>query len=453
MQRNPAFQPLPFLSTLSLRRATLLLMAHPVGRKFLSTLSLRRATLGQFQRVLLVGYFYPRSPCGERRQQHLPDSTHQRISIHALLAESDTDTSNTVCSVISISIHALLAESDHSLNLPSRPIDKFLSTLSLRRATTNQTNTKTDKGISIHALLAESDPPYNLMIHHTQKFLSTLSLRRATRAASFQHRSHQISIHALLAESDPAASRRKTTDMNFYPRSPCGERPGYQRLCGHPTKDFYPRSPCGERLYTAICCAPPIPNFYPRSPCGERRSSVHSLHSSSCISIHALLAESDALKTIKALFDTISIHALLAESDAIIYQAVPVSIISIHALLAESDRAGCSHVANRHQISIHALLAESDQDIRAGLSSLTNFYPRSPCGERPTPATSTPMALYFYPRSPCGERHRALLPRQNGLYISIHALLAESDVNGICLIVHIGRFLSTLSLRRATYPL
>ena len=36
------------------------------------------------------------------------------------------------------------------------------------------------------------------------------------------------------------------------------------------------------------------------------------------------------------------------------------------------------------------------------------------------------------------------------LEISIHALLAESDVNGICLIIHIGRFLSTLSLRRAT---
>ena len=35
-------------------------------KAFLSTLSLRRATLGQFQRVLLVGYFYPRSPCGER---------------------------------------------------------------------------------------------------------------------------------------------------------------------------------------------------------------------------------------------------------------------------------------------------------------------------------------------------------------------------------------------------
>ena len=34
--------------------------------------------------------------------------------------------------------------------------------------------------------------------------------------------------------------------------------------------------------------------------------------------------------------------------------------------------------------------------------------------------------------------------------ISIHALLAESDVNGVSLIVHIGGFLSTLSLRRAT---
>ena len=34
--------------------------------------------------------------------------------------------------------------------------------------------------------------------------------------------------------------------------------------------------------------------------------------------------------------------------------------------------------------------------------------------------------------------------------ISIHALLAESDIDGISLIVHVGGFLSTLSLRRAT---
>ena len=56
----------------------------------------------------------------------------------------------------------------------------------------------------------------------------------------------------------------------------------------------------------------------------------------------------------------ISIHALLAESDAYRVQLGSMVSISIHALLAESDRAGCGHVARRHEISIHALLAESD---------------------------------------------------------------------------------------------
>ena len=77
---------------------------------------------------------------------------------------------------------------------------------------------------------------------------------------------------------------------------------------------FYPRSPCGER---------PLPNKIDKDTAG------------------------------------ISIHALLAESDAIIYQAVPVGIISIHALLAESDKL-CEHMSKTDGISIHALLAESD---------------------------------------------------------------------------------------------
>ena len=35
-------------------------------------------------------YFYPRSPCGERRARLLACSLGVSISIHALLAESDT---------------------------------------------------------------------------------------------------------------------------------------------------------------------------------------------------------------------------------------------------------------------------------------------------------------------------------------------------------------------------
>ena len=59
----------------------------------------------------------------------------------------------------------------------------------------------------------------------------------------------------------------------------------------------------------------------------------------SCISIHALLAESDVTspKSVIYLLD-ISIHALLAESDTSGQTFVCWYIISIHALLAESDR-------------------------------------------------------------------------------------------------------------------
>ena len=56
-----------------------------------------------------------------------------------------------------ISIHALLAESDDE--------DMILE---------EQTE------ISIHALLAESDPPSMIRQPTTSRFLSTLSLRRAT---------------------------------------------------------------------------------------------------------------------------------------------------------------------------------------------------------------------------------------------------------------------------------
>ena len=100
-----------------------------------------------------------------------------------------------------ISIHALLAESD--LAGPSGPafLYRFLSTLSLRRATEEITTMNIDVTISIHALLAESD-----------------SLSLPSRAVWI------ISIHALLAESDGQLPTTQPPRMYFYPRSPCGER-------------------------------------------------------------------------------------------------------------------------------------------------------------------------------------------------------------------------------------
>ena len=58
-------------------------------------------------------------------------------------------------------------------------------------------------------------------------FLSTLSLRRATSARPETRRRDAISIHALLTESDALPSFLVCGSNNFYPRSPYGERRGY----------------------------------------------------------------------------------------------------------------------------------------------------------------------------------------------------------------------------------
>ena len=238
-----------FLSTLSLRRATnvnrnglqksyisihALLAESDVIRRppaflphqFLSTLSLRRATrFFGFLRPCL-GDFYPRSPCGERLDFGERFECRAGISIHALLAESDWWPCTLRRAVASISIHALLAESDTHAN-------RYYVGLHL---------------ISIHALLAESDLNSDRNRRCGWRFLSTLSLRRATdidltefnRAVKhFYPRSPcgerpyymqwditdtVISIHALLAESDPTPCPSRGRCHNFYPRSPCGER-------------------------------------------------------------------------------------------------------------------------------------------------------------------------------------------------------------------------------------
>ena len=80
--------------------------------------------------------------------------------------------------------------------------EKFLSTLSLRRATGGKQS----------------------FIRMDRIFLSTLSLRRATGLAGKVEDAINISIHALLAESDRIEFVKRKVNHHFYPRSPCGER-------------------------------------------------------------------------------------------------------------------------------------------------------------------------------------------------------------------------------------
>ena len=197
-----ADDPLKFLSTLSLRRATKpplqllawsLISIHallaesdscPPARPFhchafLSTLSLRRATENACKRFAWTIHFYPRSPCGER-QMFLPAVPPEiLISIHALLAESDITATSSIRSKLDFYPRSPCGERPVSL-FQLTTSKRFLSTLSLRRAT------------------AACAVAFKL----GQLFLSTLSLRRATE--SQLHRQHPFSY--------------------FYPRSPCGER-------------------------------------------------------------------------------------------------------------------------------------------------------------------------------------------------------------------------------------
>ena len=102
-------------------------------------------------------YFYPRSPCGERLLRRFPNMSLRIISIHALLAESD-----------------LLAVFSPILRM------LFLSTLSLRRATSMRT--------SLFCGCSDfypRSPCGERLFDYIRAgtgilFLSTLSLRRAT---------------------------------------------------------------------------------------------------------------------------------------------------------------------------------------------------------------------------------------------------------------------------------
>ena len=218
-----------------------------------------------------VDYFYPRSPCGERRRNSQNINRGHRISIHALLAESD-----------------IIAKGWDRL------CKTFLSTLSLRRATLGCKIAKNGITISIHALLAESDSLCMLYDTSGLIFLSTLSLRRAT----------------------VEVRRSMGRPGDFYPRSPCGER---RRYGGHgraglgisihallAESDQPQESKMAEALIflstLSLRRATKLPapltdcvkDFYPRSPCGERPGAQQTTVTSQSISIHALLAESDS---------------------------------------------------------------------------------------------------------------------------------------------------------------
>ena len=145
-------------------------------------------------------YFYPRSPCGERRECGRP----ARCSLHFYPRSPCGERPKPITSLHTFCNFYPRSPCGERPTIPPRASSVFT-------------------------------------------FLSTLSLRRATWSGRLAPLVKEISIHALLAESDAVRWAFEDWYIDFYPRSPCGERQHAQQQHPQYIRHFYPRSPCGER--------------------------------------------------------------------------------------------------------------------------------------------------------------------------------------------------------------
>ena len=248
--------------------------------------------------------------------------------------------------------------------------------------------------------------------------------------------SREVSIHALLAECDGRYGATTLILWSFNPRTPCGVRRG--------------------------------PGAGPAT--SARFQSTHSLRSAT--STHFPFPNRHR----------VSIHALLAECDhqCVFFFSVYILFQSTHSLRSATFVAD-NPMRTLEPVSIHALLAECDLQKWHDNPPMVRFNPRTPCGVRLEPRPMPKVNLGFNPRTPCGVRHAgfkrvadmrwfqsthslrsataltgtesptfhefqsthslrsATRERQSSLYgryVSIHALLAECDIENVEKFIH-----------------
>ncbi len=326
-----------FLSTLSLRRATVHVAQDPSPGRISIHALLAESDYPAASCRPRGGDFYPRSPCGERHPSAVSRPHVADFYPRSPCGERRGPLWYVVVSQLQFLSTLSLRRATGAGGERSEPPARFLSTLSLRRATVSK----------------RSEPS-------CRRFLSTLSLRRAT----FCRCACDVVLRLFL----PTLSlRRATTDGLFF-------------LCAK--KHFYPRSPCGERHQIEISTGITAGNFYPRSPCGERPRHNHETAEG-----HQFLS-------------TLSLRRATAR------------LIGVNTRSKNFyPRSPCGERPSSTVIVIFCIV----------------FYPRSPCGERLRQSavlccliiflstlslrratrglsTETPCMSYFYPRSPCGER-------------------------------------------------
>ena len=213
--------------------------------------------------------------------------------------------------------------------------------------------------------------------------------------------------------------------------------------------DFYPRSPCGERLTPARMLSRLLEisihallaesdnrgsyhvkrhkNFYPRSPCGERQGHRRCSFCPSNISIHALLAESDrgwglSPPACTAFLSTLSLRRATPPTWT---TGGPMRFLSTLSL---------RRATRNNLVNSVCLIFLSTLSLRRATSA----------------GLAVPRQNGFLSTLSLRRATQVRFPQCLISPISIHALLAESDIQNRQRGKFLKRFLSTLSLRRAT---
>ena len=104
-------------------------------------------------------------------------------------------------------------------------------------------------------------------------FLSTLSLRRATSNSGRIFRETPNFYPRSPCGERPTTATTCVAIANFYPRSPCGERPAPAKT-EYGNLSFLSTLSLRRATKDGLCRTTETLYFYPRSPCGERHSAV-----------------------------------------------------------------------------------------------------------------------------------------------------------------------------------
>ena len=152
--------------------------------------------------------------------------------------------------------------------------------------------------------------------------------------------------------------------------------------------------------------------FYPRSPRGERPATLLQGLAGDTISIHAPREGSDPVRDSSSLSTTAFLSTLPARG-ATVVPIAPCDLgkqISIHAPREGSDPPARPRPRTPSNFYPRSPRGERPYTTHNKQLCRKDFYPRSPRGERQSPGLMVWLATYFYPRSPRGERPARRLP-------------------------------------------